>query len=125
MYTTLNKQTSFFVALSLVLVLFSTCKKDDGECNTANVPTIEWQKTIGDNDTTAINSVQQTNEGVDMWAWYKNNSQIRNVNLNCRFQWRFRPMSDLFIVYSDNYVSDDFKEKNRAFVIKFVYWLGI
>ncbi len=53
------------------------------------------------------------------------NSQIRNVNLNCRFQWRFRPMSDLFIVYSDNYVSDDFKEKNRALVIKFVYWLGI
>ncbi len=51
MYTTLNKQTSFFVALSLILVLFSTCKKDDGECNTANVPTIDWQKTIGGNDT--------------------------------------------------------------------------
>lgn len=53
------------------------------------------------------------------------NNQIKNVNLNCRFQWRFRPMSDLFIVYSDNYVSDDFKEKNRALVVKFVYWLGI
>lgn len=53
------------------------------------------------------------------------NSQIKNVNLNCRFQWRFKPMSDLYIVYSDNYVSDNFAEKNRALVIKLVYWLGI
>ncbi|MBK9461171.1 MAG: hypothetical protein IPN94_17500 [Sphingobacteriales bacterium] len=71
MYTTLNKQTSFFVALSLILVLFSTCKKDDGECNTANVPTIDWQKTIGDNDSSTINSVQQTNDGGYILAGYK------------------------------------------------------
>ena len=93
MYNTLNKQTSFFVALSLVLVLFSTCKKDDGECNTANVPTIEWQKTIGDNDTTAINSVQQTNDGGYILAGYKNNSPNRNdywiakLNNNADIEW--------------------------------------
>lgn len=53
------------------------------------------------------------------------NSQIKNVNINCRFQWRFKPMSDLYIVYSDNYMSDNFSEKNRGLVIKLVYWLGI
>ena len=53
------------------------------------------------------------------------NSQIKNVNINARFQWRFRPMSDLFIVYSDNYYSDNFAVKNRGVVLKFVYWLNL
>lgn len=75
MYNTLNKQTSFFVALSLTLVLFYTCKKDDGECSTANVPTIEWQKTIVDNDSTVINNVQQTTDGGYILAGYKKDVQ--------------------------------------------------
>ncbi|NJN41896.1 MAG: hydrolase [Flammeovirgaceae bacterium] len=31
------------------------------------------------------------------------NSQIENLNINSRFQWRFKPVSDLFFVYTDNY----------------------
>jgi hypothetical protein len=57
MYTTLNKQTSFFVALSLTLVLFSTCRKGNSKCKSSNTPTIQWQKTIGDDSTATINSV--------------------------------------------------------------------
>jgi hypothetical protein len=53
------------------------------------------------------------------------NSQINNFNINARFQWRFRPMSDVYIVYTDNYNSINFGEKNRALVVKFVYWLSI
>jgi hypothetical protein len=93
MYTTLNKQTSFFVALSLTLVLFSTCKKDDGECNTANVPTIEWQKTIDGNDTTIINSVQQTTDGgyILVKAKHKGpnsgNYWIVKLNSNADIEW--------------------------------------
>ena len=93
MYTTLNKQTSFFVALSLVLVLFSTCKKDDGECNTANVPAIEWQKTIVDNDSTVINNVQQTTDGGYILAGYKKDVQngldywIVKLNSNADIEW--------------------------------------
>jgi hypothetical protein len=93
MYTTLNKQTSFFLVLSLVLVLFSTCKKDDGECNTADIPTIEWQKTISGNDDTNINSVQQTTDGSYILAGYKNNSQngsdywIVKLNNNADIKW--------------------------------------
>jgi hypothetical protein len=52
------------------------------------------------------------------------NTQIDNLNLNTRFQWRFKPMSDLFIVYIDNYDSM-LGIKNRGVVAKLVYWFGI
>ncbi len=52
------------------------------------------------------------------------NEQTENVNINVRFQWRFKPVSDLFIVYSDNY-SPEFKVKSRALVLKLSYWLNI
>lgn len=59
------------------------------------------------------------------------NSQINNLNINARFQWRFHPMSDFFIVYTDNYHSYNtpnsiyFTKKNRALVFKFVYWFSV
>ncbi|MDN5203817.1 DUF5916 domain-containing protein [Fulvivirgaceae bacterium BMA10] len=53
------------------------------------------------------------------------NNQIDNININSRFQWRFKPVSDLFVVYTDNYFPDSFKVKNRALVVKFTYWLNI
>ncbi|RLD21167.1 MAG: hypothetical protein DRI71_09500 [Bacteroidetes bacterium] len=53
------------------------------------------------------------------------NEQADNVNINARFQWRFAPVSDLFIVYTDNYFPADFKVKNRAIVVKLSYWLNI
>jgi hypothetical protein len=63
-------------------------------------------------------------ESVFFTTFIQYNSQIQNVNINARFQWRFKPMSDLFIVYSDNYYSDNFGEKNRGVVLKFVYWFS-
>jgi hypothetical protein len=69
------------------------------------------------------------------------NNQINNINLNARFQWRFKPVSDLFIVYTDNYFSTEttfrneqtqtmrrfetLQTKNRAIVIKLTYWLNL
>ena len=53
------------------------------------------------------------------------NNQIRNVNLNLRFQWRFAPVSDLFIVYTDNYYSEGFNSKGGALVLKATYWLNM
>ncbi|WP_158010870.1 DUF5916 domain-containing protein [Hymenobacter lapidarius] len=52
------------------------------------------------------------------------NSQRRNLNTNLRLQWRFRPVSDLFIVYTDNY-SDRLLVKNRGVVVKLTYWLNL
>lgn len=50
------------------------------------------------------------------------NDQQKNINLNTRFQWRYRPASDLFLVYTDNYYSYPLFVRNRAFVLKFTYW---
>ncbi|MCU0357700.1 MAG: carbohydrate binding family 9 domain-containing protein [Cyclobacteriaceae bacterium] len=58
-------------------------------------------------------------------AFFQYNEQINNINLNTRLQWRYRPASDLFIVYTDNYFPETFGVKNRALVIKFTYWWNI
>ena len=53
------------------------------------------------------------------------NNQIDNVNINARFQWRFKPVSDLFVVYTDNYFAEHLKVKNRAIVLKLTYWFNL
>ncbi len=52
------------------------------------------------------------------------NNQIDNLNLNLRFQWRFAPVSDLFIVYTENSYPSDYKIKNRGIVVKLSYWFN-
>ncbi|MEX2512959.1 MAG: DUF5916 domain-containing protein [Cyclobacteriaceae bacterium] len=53
------------------------------------------------------------------------NSQIDNININTRVQWRYAPVSDLFMVYTDNYFPETFASKQRAFVMKLNYWLNL
>ncbi len=62
---------------------------------------------------------------VFLTTWIQFNNQVNNVNVNTRFQWRFAPVSDLFIVYTDNYYSETYRVKNRALVIKLNYWLNL
>jgi len=52
------------------------------------------------------------------------NNQIDNINLNLRFQWRFAPVSDLFIVYTENSLPADYRIKNRGLVLKLSYWFN-
>jgi hypothetical protein len=63
------------------------------------------------------------------------NSQTNNFNINSRLQWRFRPMSDLYIVYTDNYntLAPEYSQhqlfytspQNKAIALKLVWWLNI
>ncbi len=53
------------------------------------------------------------------------NEQINNINLNTRFQWRYKPASDLFIVYTDNYLPAPFYIRNRALLLKLTYWWNV
>jgi len=53
------------------------------------------------------------------------NNQIENFNINARFQWRFAPVSDFFIVYTDNYNTDGFINRNKALIAKFSYWFNL
>jgi Domain of unknown function (DUF5916) len=62
------------------------------------------------------------------------NSQNTNLNINSRLQWRFKPVSDFFLVYTDNYFAEAGRDGNilylgqpklRAIVLKFTYWLNL
>jgi Domain of unknown function (DUF5916) len=58
-------------------------------------------------------------------TFFQLNTQNNNININSRLQWRFRTMSDLFIVYTDNYFTDPlFGNKNRGLVCRLNYWLN-
>lgn len=52
------------------------------------------------------------------------NQQAKNLNINSRFQWRYKPVSDLFLVYTDNYFPETWFVKNRALVLKMTYWFN-
>jgi hypothetical protein len=71
-------------------------------------------------------------------AFVQYNTQAANMNVNMRLQWRFAPMSDVFLVYNDNYGITSFdgrnsaearwipdlKVRNRALALKFTYWFN-
>ena len=64
-------------------------------------------------------------KSVFLTTFLQYNDQIDNINVNARLQWRFAPVSDFFLVYTDNYDSLDFGVKNRALVAKVTYWLNL
>lgn len=67
-------------------------------------------------------------KSVFLTTFFQYNNQLDNLNINARFQWRFQPVSDFFIVYTDNYFVDPFSQfsvRNRALVAKLTYWLNI
>ncbi len=53
------------------------------------------------------------------------NTLLENVNLNARLQWRYKPASDFFLVFTENYLPATFAGKNYSLVFKFTYWLNI
>lgn len=55
------------------------------------------------------------------------NTQEDNFNVNSRLQWRYRTMSDMFLVYTDNYSISPFLEtnKNRAILLKINYMFNL
>ncbi len=52
------------------------------------------------------------------------NEQIDNMNINMRLQWRYQPVSDIFLVYTENYETGNWNSRNRALVLKITYWLN-
>ncbi len=52
-------------------------------------------------------------------------NQRDNLGFNSRLQWRFAPLSDLYIVYNDNYFVNQFSPRYRSINLKLTYWLNI
>ncbi|MGZ5135285.1 MAG: DUF5916 domain-containing protein, partial [Flavitalea sp.] len=58
-------------------------------------------------------------------TFFQYNGQLKNMNLNARFQWRYKPASDIFLVYTDNYLPAPLSVRNRAVVLKITYWWNL
>jgi len=68
-------------------------------------------------------------------AFVQYNEQQKNLNLNTRVQWRYKPASDVFLVWTDNYLPEYlqpgqnvpglFSVRNRALVLKWTYWWNL
>ncbi len=89
--------------------------------NDLNLPS-PWERTgfwlVGPKlDLTLTNKVFFT-------TYVQYNEQADNLNINARFQWRYKPVSDLFLVYTDNYFPGPMNVKNRALVMKLSYWFN-
>lgn len=56
---------------------------------------------------------------------FQYSNQRDNLGINSRLQWRFAPLSDLFIVYNDNYFVNTIQPKFRSINLKLSYWLNI
>ncbi len=54
------------------------------------------------------------------------NTQSERFNVNSRIQFRYKPMSDFYLVYLDNYsTADKLINNGRSLVLKLNYWLSI
>jgi hypothetical protein len=51
------------------------------------------------------------------------NDQSSNMNVFARLQWRFKPMSDAFLVFTNNYKTPHLKARNWALVGKLIIWI--
>ncbi len=53
-------------------------------------------------------------------------NQSENLGINSRLQWRFAPLSDLYLVYNDNYfTTGSIEPQYRSINLKFTYWLNL
>jgi hypothetical protein len=55
---------------------------------------------------------------------FQYNEQTKNFNLNSRFQWRYLPASDLFIVYTNNHLLESETGKSWSLTLKLTYWFN-
>ena len=54
-------------------------------------------------------------------------TRFESTSFNARLQWRFKPASDIFLVYNhnDNLLPTDARANDQALVLKFTYWLNL
>ena len=55
---------------------------------------------------------------------FQYNEQSKNFNLNSRFQWRYKPASDLFIVYTNNQLLAPYTGSTWSLTLKLNFWFN-
>jgi Domain of unknown function (DUF5916)/Carbohydrate family 9 binding domain-like len=94
----------------------------------AEVDKIQLPKKYGNNNLILIAPKLEYNFSTQIFwtSFVQYNTQTNNFNINSRLQYRYKPMSDFFLVYTDNYYTDPLlKNKNRALIFKFNYWFNL
>ncbi|WP_235296992.1 carbohydrate binding family 9 domain-containing protein [Portibacter marinus] len=89
---------------------------------------IRLPQPYGNLDLTLVRMSAEINFSTSLfWTTFvQYNTQSSNFNINSRVQWRYSPMSDLFVVYSDDYIVEGILgPKSRSIVLKVNYWLGL
>ncbi len=51
-------------------------------------------------------------------------SQREDLGINSRLQWRFSQLSDIFLVYNDNYYSNPWQPRYKSLNLKATYWFN-
>jgi hypothetical protein len=52
-------------------------------------------------------------------------NQLDNLGINSRLQWRYAPLSDLYLVYNDSYSTGHLGPRFRSINLKLTYWLNL
>ncbi len=89
---------------------------------------IRLPEPYGNLDLTLLQARAEINFSTSLFwtTFFQYNTQAKRMNINSRLQWRYAPMSDVFLVYTDNYQDlDRFKPIERTVVLKVNYWLGL
>lgn len=89
---------------------------------------IRLPEPYGNLDITLISARAELNFSTSLFwtTFFQYNTQANRMNINTRMQWRYAPMSDIFLVYTDNYLKlDRLTPTGRSLVLKVNYWLGI
>ena len=55
---------------------------------------------------------------------FQYNEQSNNFNLNSRLQWRYKPASDFFIVYTNNQLLPPYSGRTWSLNLKLAYWFN-
>ena len=55
---------------------------------------------------------------------FQYNEQTKNFNLNSRFQWRYKPASDIFLVYTNNHLLPPYSGRTWSLTLKITYWFN-
>lgn len=53
------------------------------------------------------------------------NSQSTNFSVFSRLQWRYSPLSDIFLIYNQNNNTEGFDLRNRSLILKITYRFGV
>lgn len=58
-------------------------------------------------------------------TFFQYNTLAQNMNINSRLQWRYAPMSDLYLVLGNNFGIPDWNTKDLGLVLKLTKWFQL